>query len=105
MESHRDSAAQLHDEISSGEQNQISFPALSHLAVGHRGRARIFAQDGGSHLVFSGRSEGVSSMIPLMIPHVPESAVRAAAEVLKTRWIGQGPRVEEFEQKFAREIV
>ncbi len=40
--------------------------------------------------------------IPLMTPFVPEAAVEAVAEVLRTRWIGQGPKVEEFEGMFAR---
>ena len=43
--------------------------------------------------------------IPLMVPFVPEGAKRAAAAVLETRWIGQGPKVDEFEQRFSEQIV
>lgn len=43
--------------------------------------------------------------IPLMTPYVTEAAVCAAADVLRSRWIGQGPRVEEFEQRFSEQIV
>jgi len=42
----------------------------------------------------------------LFYPHVPESARDAARAVLDTRWIGQGPKVDEFEalwtEKFAQ---
>lgn len=39
--------------------------------------------------------------IVLFHPHVPAGAIDAVTKVLKSRWIGQGPRVEEFERKFA----
>lgn len=43
--------------------------------------------------------------IVLFYPHIPESAKNAARAVLDTRWIGQGPKVDEFEamwtEKFA----
>lgn len=39
--------------------------------------------------------------IVLFQPHIPEKAAESVARVLSTRWIGQGPRVEEFEQKFS----
>lgn len=39
--------------------------------------------------------------ITLFHPHVPESAVQAVTEVLRSRWIGQGPRVDQFEADFA----
>jgi len=42
--------------------------------------------------------------IVLFYPHVPESARNAAREVLDTRWIGQGPRVGEFEQVWFEKI-
>lgn len=38
--------------------------------------------------------------IVLMHPYVPESAIAAVSNVLRSRWIGQGPRVEEFERRF-----
>lgn len=40
----------------------------------------------------------------LFYPHVPEAARRAAREVLETRWIGQGPKVDEFERVWYEEI-
>lgn len=36
----------------------------------------------------------------MFYPYVSELQQNAVAEVLKTRWIGQGPKVDEFEQKF-----
>lgn len=39
--------------------------------------------------------------IVLFHPHIPAKAADRVAGVLGTRWIGQGPRVEEFEQKFS----
>ena len=41
-------------------------------------------------------SEGVV----LFHPHVPKNAAEKVAQVLSTRWIGQGPRVDEFEASF-----
>lgn len=40
--------------------------------------------------------------VVLFHPHIPANAAASVADVLKTRWIGQGPRVEEFEQRFSR---
>jgi perosamine synthetase len=37
--------------------------------------------------------------VVLFRPHVPTNAATAIADVLATRWIGQGPRVEEFEER------
>lgn len=42
--------------------------------------------------------------IVLFYPHAPEAARNAAREVLDTRWIGQGPRVDEFEQAWERQL-
>ena len=39
--------------------------------------------------------------IVLFHPHVPEKAADAVTAVLNSRWIGQGPLVDEFEQKFS----
>jgi perosamine synthetase len=39
--------------------------------------------------------------ICLFYPHVPERAIAAVVDVLHSRWIGQGPRVAEFEKRFA----
>ena len=38
--------------------------------------------------------------IVLFYPNIPKNAAKAVAEVLATRWIGQGPKVEEFELQF-----
>lgn len=38
--------------------------------------------------------------IVLFYPNIPKNAAAAVAEVLNTRWIGQGPKVEEFERQF-----
>lgn len=45
--------------------------------------------------------EPAKGNVVLFHPHVAARAAEYVAEVLKTRWIGQGPRVEEFEQKFS----
>jgi len=39
--------------------------------------------------------------IPLFFPHVPATAANAVAEVLRSRWIGQGPKVQSFESEFS----
>lgn len=38
--------------------------------------------------------------IVLFRPHVPKKAIEYISGVLESRWIGQGPRVDEFEKKF-----
>lgn len=43
-------------------------------------------------------------MIPMFYPHVPESAIDKLAEVLRSRWVGQGPKVEEFEKEFSKKF-
>ncbi|MFL2983038.1 MAG: DegT/DnrJ/EryC1/StrS family aminotransferase [Candidatus Neomarinimicrobiota bacterium] len=40
--------------------------------------------------------------IVLFHPFVPKDTGERVSEVLKTRWIGQGPKVEEFENKFKK---
>jgi perosamine synthetase len=42
--------------------------------------------------------------IVLLRPYVPESAIAAVSDVLRSRWIGQGPKVEEFERKFGEYV-
>ena len=44
--------------------------------------------------------ENKSGNIVLFHPHISAKAVDAVTKVLKTRWIGQGPLVDEFERKF-----
>lgn len=36
-------------------------------------------------------------MIPVAYPYISDAARRAVAETLSTRWIGQGPKVDQFE--------
>jgi len=43
--------------------------------------------------------------IVLFHPHIPANAFRNVAEVLRTRWIGQGPRVDEFEKRFSTKFA
>ncbi len=44
-------------------------------------------------------------MITLFWPYISERASRAVVEVLKTRWIGQGPRVDALEEKFQNQFT
>ena len=39
--------------------------------------------------------------IVLFRPYVPESAIQKVQETLHSRWVGQGPLVDEFERRFA----
>jgi len=39
-------------------------------------------------------------MIDLFYPYIPKEVPDAVADVLKTRWIGQGPKVKQFEKDF-----
>lgn len=43
-------------------------------------------------------------MINLFYPYFPEEAIKAIGEVLKTRWIGQGSRVDAVEEKFSKKF-
>jgi len=43
--------------------------------------------------------------VPLFMPHVPASAEKYVTETLRSRWIGQGPKVEDFETRFSQEIA
>lgn len=46
-----------------------------------------------------------SEGIVLFHPHVPEKAVEGVTQVLHSRWIGQGPRVTEFETEFTKRFA
>lgn len=37
--------------------------------------------------------------IPLFYPHVPQGAIEEVADTLSGRWIGQGPKVDQFEKR------
>ena len=39
-------------------------------------------------------------MIDLFRPYVPKEAIEEVCDVLRSRWIGQGPKVDKFEKKF-----
>jgi perosamine synthetase len=43
-----------------------------------------------------------SKNIVLFHPHIPAKAIDYVSDTLSTRWIGQGPKVEAFEEKFAQ---
>lgn len=46
----------------------------------------------------------VDDGIVLFHPHVPLNASTMVSEVLSTRWIGQGPKVDQFEKEFKRKF-
>jgi perosamine synthetase len=43
--------------------------------------------------------------VPLFMPHIPKMAGRYVMDTLNSRWIGQGPKVESFENRFSQEIA
>ncbi len=43
-------------------------------------------------------------MIPLAKPYLTEDEAKAAHDVVLTNWVTQGPRVQEFEEKFAKYV-
>jgi len=43
-------------------------------------------------------------MIPVFRPSMGDDEVKAVGEVLKSGWIGLGPKTKEFEEKFAAYI-
>jgi len=48
--------------------------------------------------------EAAEGNIVLFHPHVPSSAASRVSDVLRGRWIGQGPLVDEFERRFAERL-
>jgi perosamine synthetase len=46
-----------------------------------------------------------SEGIVLFHPNIPKNAAAAVTEVLSGRWIGQGPKVEEFERRFQQKFT
>ncbi len=48
--------------------------------------------------------EEATGRIVLFRPNVPASALSRIAEVLESRWIGQGPKVEQFERSFEKKF-
>ena len=49
-------------------------------------------------------NESIVSPVVLFHPFVPQEAAQKVAEVLSTRWIGQGPLVDKFESEFEEKI-
>ena len=47
-------------------------------------------------------SETKPRQIQMYYPYVPETAIEKVSEVLRNRWLGQGPKVDEFEKEFAK---
>ena len=43
--------------------------------------------------------------IPLFLPQVPNDGIKSAVQTLKTRWIGQGPKVDLFEKTFKKKFL
>lgn len=43
---------------------------------------------------------GTNDGIVLFHPHMPKNAINEVVDTLSTRWIGQGPKVDKFEQMF-----
>jgi perosamine synthetase len=43
--------------------------------------------------------------IVLFHPYVPKAAIQGVTEVLQSRWIGQGPRVAQFENDFSKRFA
>lgn len=43
--------------------------------------------------------------IVLFHPHIPESAIREVENTLRSRWVGQGPKVDLFEKMFSEKFA
>src|SRR5437879_1036285 len=46
----------------------------------------------------------MSSVIPIARPYLGDEEANAVSEVLRSRWVGQGPKVAEFERAFANHV-
>ncbi len=46
----------------------------------------------------------IDELIPLFYPYVPRKARESAEETLRSRFIGQGPKVDEFEKQFCKKF-
>ena len=42
---------------------------------------------------------------PLFYPYISKKSIKGVGSVLKTRWVGQGPLVDEFEIKFKNKFA
>lgn len=43
-------------------------------------------------------------MINLFYPYIPKEAIDEVVDTLNTRWIGQGPKVDKFEEEFSKKF-
>ena len=43
--------------------------------------------------------------IPLFYPHIPKKAIEYVNDTLRSRWLGQGPKVEQFERTFEEKFL
>ena len=43
--------------------------------------------------------------VPIFYPYIPKNVDREILDTLKTRWIGQGPKVDKFEKLFKKKIL
>ena len=43
--------------------------------------------------------------VVLFYPHIPKSALNSLKRTLSTRWIGQGPMVDKFENKLSKDFA
>ena len=41
-------------------------------------------------------------MIDLFYPYIPKESIEAVSDTLRSRWIGQGPKVDQFEKEFSK---
>ncbi len=48
--------------------------------------------------------ESKKKNVPLFYPHISKNSATSLKKVLKTRWIGQGPLVDKFENTFSRKF-
>ena len=43
--------------------------------------------------------------VPIFYPYIPKNVDREILDTLKTRWIGQGPKVDKFEKLFKKKYL
>ena len=43
-------------------------------------------------------------MINLFYPYIPKEAIVGVVDTLGTRWVGQGPKVDQFEDEYAKKF-
>ncbi len=48
--------------------------------------------------------ESKKKHVPLFYPHIPKNSANSIKRLLKTRWIGQGPLVDKFENVFSQKF-